>query len=239
MFSNDLSIDLGTANTLIYVREQGIVLNEPSIVAVAVNEGEADKAIAYGLEAKDMQGKTPGHIKIVRPIRKGVIADFDAIAAMLKFFIGKIHSRYKFVKPRIAFAVPHSITEVEKRAYRDSAEHAGAKEVHMIHACYSSAIGMGILFQKKDFILVDIGAAKIEITVFANSIAVGEGMNRIGVWKFKRAIKNYIFRVYSDFIICLANTIGDKSLLKLDHLLHLTHSTSRVLHHRPRASMEE
>ena len=161
--SSDLAVDLGTANTRIYAKDKGIVLNEPSIVAVAVNEGSMDKAIAYGLEAKDMQGKTPGHIKIVRPIREGVIADFDAIAAMLKFFIGKVHSRYKFVKPRIAFAVPHTITEVEKRAIRETAEMVGARDTFLVSGPIATAIGAGLpVTEAICSMIVDIGAGKTE-----------------------------------------------------------------------------
>ena len=161
--SSDLAVDLGTANTRIYAKDKGIVLNEPSMVAVAVNEESRDKAIAYGLEAKEMQGKTPGYIKIVRPIREGVIADFDAIAAMLKFFIGKVHSRYKFVKPRIAFAVPHSITEVEKRAIRETAEMVGARDTYLVSGPIATAIGAGLpVTEAICSLIVDIGAGKTE-----------------------------------------------------------------------------
>ena len=161
--SSDLAVDLGTANTRIYAKDKGIVLNEPSIVAVAVREGETEKAIAFGLEAKDMQGKTPGHIKIVRPIRKGVIADFDAIAAMLKFFIGKVHSRYKFVKPRIAFAVPQNITEVEKRAIRETAEMVGARDTFLVSGPIATAFGAGLpVTEAICSMIVDIGAGKTE-----------------------------------------------------------------------------
>jgi rod shape-determining protein MreB len=161
--SSDLAVDLGTANTRIYAKDKGIVLNEPSIVAVAVSEGSADKAIAYGFEAKDMQGKTPGHLKIVRPIREGVIADFDAIAAMLKFFISKVHSRYKLVKPRIAFAVPHAITEVEKRAIRETAEMVGARETFLVSGPIATAIGAGLPVREAICsMIVDIGAGKTE-----------------------------------------------------------------------------
>lgn len=161
--SSDLAVDLGTANTRIYTKEKGIVLNEPSIVAVAVNEGSADKAIAFGMEAKEMQGKTPENIKIVRPIREGVIAEFDAIAAMLKFFIGKVHSRYKFVKPRIAFAVPHGITEVEKRAIRETAEMVGARETYLVSGPIATAIGAGLpVTEAICSMIVDIGAGKTE-----------------------------------------------------------------------------
>ena len=161
--SSDLAVDLGTANTRIYTKEKGIVLNEPSIVAVAVNEGSADKAIAFGMEAKEMQGKTPENIKIVRPIREGVIAEFDAIAAMLKFFIGKVHSRYKFVKPRIAFAVPQGITEVEKRAIRETAEMVGARETYLVSGPIATAIGAGLpVTEAICSMIVDIGAGKTE-----------------------------------------------------------------------------
>lgn len=161
--ASDLAVDLGTANTRIYVKGKGIVLSEPSLVAVRTEECLPLKAIAFGQEAKDMQGKTPGHIDIVRPIRDGVIADFEAIAAMLKFFIRKVHSRYKFVKPRIAFAVPHAITEVEKRAIRETAEMVGAREAPLLSGPITTAIGADLpVTEAACSMIVDIGAGKTE-----------------------------------------------------------------------------
>lgn len=163
VFSSDLAVDLGTANTRIYVKGKGIVLSEPSIVAVRTINESRSKAIAFGLEAKDMQGKTPADITLLRPIRDGVIADFEAIAALLKFFIRKVHSRYKFVKPRIVFAVPHAITEVEKRAIRETAEMVGAREAPLVSGPIATAIGAGMpVTEATCSMIVDIGAGKTE-----------------------------------------------------------------------------
>ena len=163
VFSSDFAVDLGTANTRIYVKGKGIILNEPSIVAVRTISESRSKAIAFGLEAKNMQGKTPADITLIRPIREGVIADFEAIAAMLKFFIRKVHSRYKFVKPRIVFAVPHAITEVEKRAIRETAEMVGAREAPLVSGPIATAIGAGLpATDATCSMIVDIGAGKTE-----------------------------------------------------------------------------
>src|SRR4026208_1218586 len=133
LFSNDLAIDLGTANTLIYVKNQGIVCNEPSVVAVQQrNERGGKKGLAGGAEAKSMLGRTPGSIVAIRPLKDGVIADFEITEAMLGYFIHKVHNRRTLVRPRIIVGVPFGITEVEKRAVRESAESAGAREVYLI-----------------------------------------------------------------------------------------------------------
>jgi rod shape-determining protein MreB and related proteins len=162
-FASDLAVDLGTANTRIYIKGKGIVLNEPSIVAVRKGNESRSKAIAFGLAAKDMQGKTPADITLVRPVRDGVIADFDEIAALLKFFIRKVHSRYKFVKPRIVFAVPNAITDVEKRAIRETAEMVGAREAPLVSGPIATAIGAGMpVTDATCSMIVDIGAGKTE-----------------------------------------------------------------------------
>src|SRR6202008_3596897 len=140
IFSNDLAIDLGTANTLIYVKGEGIVCNEPSVVAVQKDARGGRRAIAVGAEAKQMLGRTPGSIVAIRPLKDGVIADFEITEAMLRHFIQKIHHR-KLIAPRVVVAVPSGITEVEKRAVKDSATHAGAREVYLIEQPMASAIG--------------------------------------------------------------------------------------------------
>src|SRR5205085_9857703 len=132
MFSNDLAIDLGTANTLIYVKGQGIVCNEPSVVAVQKDARGGRRVLAVGAEAKRMLGRTPGNIVAIRPLKDGVIADFEVTEAMLRYFIQKVHNRRNMVSPRVVVAVPSGITEVEKRAVKDSATHAGAREVYLI-----------------------------------------------------------------------------------------------------------
>ena len=144
LFSNDLAIDLGTANTLIYVKGKGIVSCEPSVVAVQRYARGGNKVLAVGREAKEMLGRTPGNIKAVRPLRDGVIADFEITEAMLRYFIARAHNRRTLVKPRIIICVPFGITEVEKRAVKESAEGAGAREVYLIEEPMAAAIGAGL-----------------------------------------------------------------------------------------------
>jgi len=143
-FSNDLAIDLGTANTLVYMKGKGIVLSEPSVVAVRKNGRGANKVLAVGKEAKMMLGRTPGNIVAIRPMKDGVIADFEITEAMLRHFIRKVHNRRTLVRPRIIICVPSGITQVEKRAVRESAESAGAREVFLIEEPMAAAIGAGL-----------------------------------------------------------------------------------------------
>src|SRR2546426_8857221 len=160
MFSNDLAIDLGTANTLVYVRGEGIVLNEPSIVAIH----QADNSVlAVGRDAKAMLGRTPGNIVAIRPLRDGVIADFDVTEKMLHYFISKVHRRRTLVRPRIVIGVPSGITQVEKRAVRDSAMQAGAREGYMIEEPMAAAIGAGLPIQEPGGdMIVGIGGGTTE-----------------------------------------------------------------------------
>src|ERR1700722_7740112 len=141
LFSNDIGIDLGTANTLVYVRDHGIVLREPSVVAV---QAGTNKVLSVGDEAKRMLGRTPGNIVAIRPLKDGVIADFEITEAMLRHFIAKVHNGRKMVRPRVVIAVPSGITEVEKRAVKDSATRAGAREVYLIEEPMAAAIGGGL-----------------------------------------------------------------------------------------------
>src|ERR1700745_3669749 len=145
VFSNDLAIDLGTANTLIYVKNQGIVCNEPSVVAVQQrNERGGKKVLAVGREAKEMLGRTPGSIVAIRPMKDGVIADFEVTQSMLKYFIAKSHEKITLVTPRIIICVPFGITQVERRAVRESAQSAGAREVFLIEEPMAAALGAGL-----------------------------------------------------------------------------------------------
>jgi len=159
-FSNDLAIDLGTANTLVYVKGKGIVLNEPSVVAIKKDQRGGNKILAVGKEAKIMLGRTPGDIVATRPMKDGVIADFDITETMLRYFIRKVHNRGSLVRPRIIISVPSGVTQVEKRAVRESAESAGAREVYLIEEPMAAAIGADLpITEPTSNIVVDIGAA--------------------------------------------------------------------------------
>ncbi|GAB4289765.1 MAG: hypothetical protein Kow0090_02600 [Myxococcota bacterium] len=158
LFSNDLAIDLGTANTLIFVKNKGIVSNEPSVVAVQTDYRGGKKVLAVGSEAKEMVGRTPGNIVAIRPMKDGVIADFEVTEAMLRYFIQKAHNRRTLIAPRIVICVPHGITEVEKRAVKESAQSAGAREVYLIEEPMAAAIGAGLpITEPSGSMIVDIG----------------------------------------------------------------------------------
>ncbi len=144
MFSNDLAIDLGTANTLVLVKGQGITINEPSVVAIQYDKHGREKILAVGLEAKEMIGKTPGNIKAIRPMRDGVIADFNVTEMMIRYFIEKVHNRKGLFSPRIIICVPFGLTQVERKAVKESAMSAGAREVYLIEEPMAAAIGAGI-----------------------------------------------------------------------------------------------
>ena len=167
-FSTDLAIDLGTANTLVYVKGKGIVLSEPSVVAVRTDNRVKNKVLAVGSEAKNMLGRTPGNIVAIRPMRDGVIADFEVTEAMLRHFIQKVHNRRTFVRPRIIVAVPSGITQVEKRAVKESAESAGAREVFLIEEPMAAAIGAGLpITEPTCNMVVDIGGGTTEVAVIS------------------------------------------------------------------------
>ncbi len=195
MFSNDLAIDLGTANTLVYVRGEGIVLNEPSIVAIH----QADNSVqAVGHEAKAMLGRTPGNIVAIRPLKDGVIADFDVTEKLLHYFIAKVHRRRTLVHPRIVIGVPSGITQVEKRAVRDSAMQAGAREVYLIEEPMAAAIGAGLPIQEPGGnMIVDIGGGTTEVAVISLSGVVYCKSVRIAGDEMDEAIVQYIKKHYN------------------------------------------
>jgi rod shape-determining protein MreB len=198
LFSSDLAIDLGTANTLIYVKGEGIVCNEPSVVAVQKGNPRQGKVLAVGAEAKKMVGRTPGNIIAIRPLKDGVIADFEITERMLRYFIEKIHNRRRFFSPRIIICVPFGITEVEKRAVKESAESAGAREVYLIEEPMAAAIGAGLpITEPAGNMICDIGGGTTEVAVISLSGIVFSKSVRVGGDKMDEAIVQYIKRKYN------------------------------------------
>ncbi len=196
-FSNDLAIDLGTASTLVYMKGKGIVSNEPSVVAVKTDQ-RGRKVVAVGKDAKAMLGKTPGNISAIRPLKDGVIADFEVTEEMLKHFIAKVHNRKLLVRPRIIVGVPSGITQVEKRAVRESVYSAGAAEVYLIEEPMAAAIGAGLpITEPSGNLIVDIGGGTSEIAVVSLSGIVQAKSVRVGGDKFDEAIIHYIKRKYN------------------------------------------
>jgi len=195
VFSNDVAIDLGTANTLVYLKGKGIVLNEPSVVAVDRTTG---KVIAVGKEAKSMLGRTPDEIVAVRPLKDGVIADFEKTEDLLREFIQKALRRRTWVRPRIIICVPSGITEVEKRAVQDSAQHAGAREVLLVPEPIAAAIGVGLPVGKPwGNMIIDIGGGTTEIAVMALNSIVNQQSIRVGGDEMDEAIVQYVKKAYN------------------------------------------
>ncbi len=195
--SNDLAIDLGTANTVVYVKGKGIVLREPSVVAVR-QDSRGSKVLAVGQEAKQMLGRTPGNIVAIRPIRDGVIADFEVTEAMLRYFINKVHNRRTLVHPRIIISVPSGITQVEKRAVRESAESAGAREVYLIEEPMAAAIGSNLpVTEPTANMIIDIGGGTTEVAVISLSGIVYAKSVRVAGDKMDDAILQYIKRKHN------------------------------------------
>jgi len=199
LFSNDLAIDLGTANTLVYVKGKGVVLSEPSVVAVRNDYISGTKRVlSVGVDAKKMLGRTPGSIVAIRPMKDGVIADFEITEAMLRYFITKIHNRRKLVRPRIIICVPSGVTQVEKRAVRETAESAGAREVYLIEEPMAAAIGAGLpVSEAAGNMVVDIGGGTTEVAVISLSGIVYSQSVRVAGDKMDDAIIQYIKRKYN------------------------------------------
>jgi rod shape-determining protein MreB len=223
LFSNDMGIDLGTANTLVHVKGQGIVLSEPSVVAVQSSTG---RVLAVGNEAKRMLGRTPGDIVAIRPMKDGVIADFETVEKMIRYFIAKVHNRRTLVRPRIVIGVPSGITEVEKRAVRESAEQAGARDVFLIEEALAAAIGANLPIQEPaGNMLVDIGGGTTEIAVISLGGMVISNSIRVGGDEFDEAIMKYLRQQYNlvigermaeDVKLTIGNAVPDKRLDKMD-----------------------
>ncbi len=200
--SHDLAIDLGTANTLVYARGKGLICSEPSVVAVTSDKGgRGERVIAVGHEAKEMLGRTPGSIRAIRPIKDGVIADFEITEAMLRYFIQRAHNRGTLVRPRIVICVPPCITSVEKRAVRESALSAGAREVYLIEEPMAAAIGAGLdVVAPTGNMVVDIGGGTTDVAVISLSAIVTSRSIRVGGDKMDEAVINYVKRKYNMLI---------------------------------------
>ncbi len=198
ILSRDLAIDLGTANTLIYIRGVGIVSNEPSVVAVQQASRGGRKVLAVGKEAKEMLGRTPGNIIAIRPMKEGVIADFEITAVMLRYFIQSAHNRKAFARPRIIIGIPSGITEVEKRAVREAAESAGGREIYLIEQPIAAAIGAGLpITEPSGNMIVDIGGGTSDVAVISLGGIVCSRSVRIAGDKMDEAIVQYIKRKYN------------------------------------------
>ena len=195
VLSNDIGIDLGTANTLVYVKGKGIVMREPSVVAI---DSASRRVLAVGDEAKRMLGRTPGNINAIRPMKDGVIADFDITEAMLRYFIKKVQNNSKMIPPRVVIAIPSGITEVEKRAVKESAIHAGAREVLLIEEPMASAIGVGLPVEEPAAnMIVDIGGGTTEVAIISLAGVVFSKSVRVAGDELDSAIINYMKRAYN------------------------------------------
>ena len=201
LFSNDMAIDLGTANTIVSVRGKGIIINEPSVVAVQKDRNGRDRILAVGQEAKQMIGKTPLNIQAVRPMQDGVIADFEMTERMIRYFIEKAHSRKSFIRPRIIICIPYGITQVEKKAVEESAMSAGAREVFLVEEPMAAAIGAGIpVSDPAGYIVVDIGGGTTEIGVTSLGGLVLCKSIKVAGDKFDRSIIEHVRQNYNLFI---------------------------------------
>ncbi|MFM8457526.1 MAG: rod shape-determining protein [Chthoniobacterales bacterium] len=219
--SSDIGIDLGTANTLVYVRDQGIVLREPSVVAV---QAGTNKVLAVGNEAKRMLGRTPGNIVAIRPLKDGVIADFEITEAMLAHLISKAHGGRRMVRPRVVIAVPSGITEVEKRAVKDSATHAGAKEVYLIEEPMAAAIGVGLPIQEAaGNMIIDIGGGTTEVALISLAGIVFSRSVRVAGDELDEAIVQYLKR---NFNVAIGERTAEDIKIKLGSAIKLEKESS-------------
>nr|WP_305080222.1 rod shape-determining protein [Nitratiruptor sp. YY09-18] len=197
-FSNDMGIDLGTANTLVLSKGEGIIINEPSVVAIKRDKLGRQNILAVGREAKEMVGKTPGDIKAIRPMKDGVIADFDVTEKMIRYFIEKAHKRKAFIRPRIIICVPYGLTQVERKAVKESALSAGAREVYLIEEPMAAAIGAGLpVKEPQGSLVVDIGGGTTEIGVISLGGLVVSKSIRVAGDKIDASIIDYIKRKYN------------------------------------------
>ena len=218
LFSSDMGIDLGTANTLVLVRDKGIIINEPSVVAVQ-NERYKEKILAVGKEAKEMVGKTPGDIRAIRPMKDGVIADFDMTEKMIRYFIEKTHKRKNFIRPRILISVPFGLTQVEKKAVKESALIAGARVVKLIEEPMAAAIGAGLpVSEPKGSLVVDIGGGTTEIGVISlGGLVISKSVRTAGD-KIDMSIVNYVKDKYN---LLIGERVGEDIKVQIGTAIQL------------------
>lgn len=234
-FSSDMGIDLGTANTLVLVKDKGIVINEPSVVAVERERyGSKAKILAVGKEAKDMVGKTPGNIEAIRPMKDGVIADFDMTEKMIRYFIEKTHRRKSFLRPRIIISVPYGLTQVERKAVRESALSAGAREVFLIEEPMAAAIGASLPIQEpKGNLVVDIGGGTTEIGVISlGGLVISKSIRTAGD-KLDMSIVNYIKEKYN---LIIGERTGEEIKIAIGSAIQLPKELSMVVKGRDQVS---
>ncbi|EAH7126510.1 rod shape-determining protein [Campylobacter jejuni] len=234
-FSSDMGIDLGTANTLVLVKDKGIVINEPSVVAVERERyGSKTKILAVGKEAKDMVGKTPGNIEAIRPMKDGVIADFDMTEKMIRYFIEKTHRRKSFLRPRIIISVPYGLTQVERKAVRESALSAGAREVFLIEEPMAAAIGASLPIQEpKGNLVVDIGGGTTEIGVISlGGLVISKSIRTAGD-KLDMSIVNYVKEKYN---LIIGERTGEEIKITIGSAIQLPKELSMVVKGRDQVS---
>ncbi|EKE4785304.1 rod shape-determining protein [Campylobacter coli] len=234
-FSSDMGIDLGTANTLVLVKDKGIVINEPSVVAVERERyGSRAKILAVGKEAKDMVGKTPGNIEAIRPMKDGVIADFDMTEKMIRYFIEKTHRRKSFLRPRIIISVPYGLTQVERKAVRESALSAGAREVFLIEEPMAAAIGANLPIQEpKGNLVVDIGGGTTEIGVISlGGLVISKSIRTAGD-KLDMSIVNYVKEKYN---LIIGERTGEEIKITIGSAIQLPKELSMVVKGRDQVS---
>lgn len=234
-FSSDMGIDLGTANTLVLVKDKGIVINEPSVVAVERERyGSRAKILAVGKEAKDMVGKTPGNIEAIRPMKDGVIADFDMTEKMIRYFIEKTHRRKSFLRPRIIISVPYGLTQVERKAVRESALSAGAREVFLIEEPMAAAIGANLPIQEpKGNLVVNIGGGTTEIGVISlGGLVISKSIRTAGD-KLDTSIVNYVKEKYN---LIIGERTGEEIKIAIGSAIQLPKELSMVVKGRDQVS---
>jgi len=227
MFSNDLAIDLGTANTLVLVKGQGIVINEPSVVAVQYDKHGREHILAVGQNAKDMVGKTPGNIKAIRPMKDGVIADFNTTEMMIRYFIEKVHNRKGLFSPRVIICVPYGLTQVERKAVKESAVSAGAREVYLIEEPMAAAIGAGIPVKEPNGnLIVDIGGGTTEIGVVSLGGLVVSKSIRVAGDKLDKTIVDFMRRQFS---VLIGERVAEEMKIQIGTAIQLEEELTMIV----------